>query len=83
MPTEIRRPSTPIIKQAGAPDAAPLSLIPLGIIAILAFVLHLATGAVLDRSHAGQIGLTVVGAAGDQAIGTPETTQPELSLPYD
>jgi hypothetical protein len=83
MPTEIRRPSAPIIRQAGAPDASPLGLIPLGIIATLAIVLHFAAYAVLDRSHAGQITPTIVGAAGDQATCTPETTQPELSLPYD
>ena len=83
MPTEIRRPSAPIIRQAGAPDASPLGLIPLGIIATLAIVLHFAAYAVLDRSHAGQITPIIFGAAGDEAIGTSETKQAERSLPYD
>ena len=84
MPTEIRRPSAPTVQQAGAPDASPLGLIPLGIIATLAIVLHFAAYAVLDRSHAGQITPIVFdAAAGDEAICTSETKQAERSLPYD
>jgi len=83
MPTEIRRPSAPIIQQAGAPDASPLGLIPLGIIATLAIVLHFAAYAVLDRSHAGQITPIVFGAAGGEPICGSETEQAEPALPYD
>ena len=83
MPTEIRRPSAQIIEQTRAPGAPQLSLTLLGIIATLTFVLHLATGAALYRSHASQIAPTVVGAAGDQAICVSEAKPPERALPYD
>ena len=83
MPTEIRRPSAQIIEQTRAPEAPQLSLTLLGIIATLTFVLHLATGAVLYRSHASPIAPTVVGAAGDQAICVSEATPLERALPYD
>ena len=57
MPMEIRRPSTRIIEQIRAPDVTSLSLTPLAIIAVLAFVLHLAGGMMLERSQAsGMIG---------------------------
>ena len=83
MPTEIRRPSAQIIEQTRAPEAPPLSLTLLGIIATLTFVLHLATGAVLYRSHASPIAPTAVGAAGDQAICVSEARPLERALPYD
>jgi len=54
-----------------------------GIIAALTFVLHLATGAVLYRSHASPIAPTVVGAAGDRALCVSEAKPLERALPYD
>jgi hypothetical protein len=83
MPTEIRRPSARIIQQARKPEAPPFNLTLIGVIAILTFVLHLATGAVLDRSHASQLASTSFGAAGDEAVCASEAKQPEPALPYD
>jgi hypothetical protein len=83
MPTEIRRPSAQIIEQTRAPEAPPLSLTLLGTIAILTLVLHLATGAVLYSSHAGEIAPMVVGAAGEQAICASEAKPLERALPFD
>ena len=80
MPTEIRRSSAQIIEQARAPQ---LSLTLVGIIAALTFVLHLATGAVLHRSHASPIAPTVVGTADDRAICVSEAKPLERALPYD
>jgi len=83
MPTEIRRSSAQIIEQARAPEAPRLSLTLVGIIAALTFVLHLATGAVLYRSHASPIAPTVVGTAGDRALCVSEAKPLERALPYD
>lgn len=83
MPTKIRRPSAPIVEAARTSDTNPLSIIPLAIIAIVAFALHLAAGAVLDRSHASQLAPAAVGVAGDGALCTAETKLPEPALPYD
>ena len=83
MPTEISRPSAQTIEQPRAPEAPPLSLTLIGIIAILTFVLHLATGAALYRSHASQMAPTVVGAAGDQVVCVSEPKPPERALPFD
>ena len=83
MPTEIRRPSAQIIEQPRAPEAPPLSLTLIGIIAILTFVLHLATGAVLYRSHASQMSPTAVGAAGDQVVCASDAKPLERALPFD
>ena len=80
MPTEISRPSAQTIEQPRAPEAPPLSLTLIGIIAILTFVLHLATGAVLYRSHAGQIAPTSVD---DQVVCVSEAKPPERALPFD
>ena len=51
MPTEIGRPSAQTIEQPRAPDTPPLSMALLGAVAVLTLVLHLATGAVLYRTH--------------------------------
>ena len=83
MPTEISRPSAQTIEQPRAPEAPPLSLTLIGIIAILTFVLHLATGAVLYRSHAGEIGSTATGATGDLTVCASEAKPLERTLPYD
>ena len=83
MPTEIRRPSAQIIQQPRAPEAPPLSLTLLGVIAVLTLVLHLATSAVLYRSHAGQIAPTVAGAAGDLTVCASEAKPLERTLPFD
>ncbi len=89
MPTEINRPSTPTIGQAGtpqlvpsrisAPEAASLGLTPLAIAAILALILHVASGVMLDRSHA-----SPVATALDEVVTCPaEVATPQPSLPYD
>jgi hypothetical protein len=89
MPTEINRPSAPTIGPGGTPQAAlpgistpearPLGLTPLAIAAILALVLHVASGVMLDRSHA-----SPVGAALDDGVTCPtEASPPQPSLPYD
>jgi hypothetical protein len=89
MPTEIRRPSAPVIGHAGTPkaksltisslDAAPLSITSLTIIAILALVLHVAGGVMLDRSHAG----TAMAAPDDETNFVADARTPEPPLPYD
>jgi hypothetical protein len=59
------------------------SLIPLAIIAVLAFVLHLAGGMMLDRSQAsGMIGAGSV-VVDDEVGCAVEPRQTERSLPYD
>ena len=89
MPTEINRPSAPTIGPAGAPqtalpvvntpDATSLSLTPLAIAAVLALVLHVASGVMLDRSHASPIA-----AALDDCVTCPaEASPPQPSLSYD
>ena len=89
MPTEINRPSAPTIGPAGAPqtalpvvntpDATSLGPTPLAIAAILALVLHVAAGVMLDRSHA-----SPMAAAFDDCVTCPaEATSPQPSLPYD
>jgi hypothetical protein len=89
MPTEISRPSAPTIGPTAAPQAAlpgvntpeatSLGLTPLAIAAILALVLHVASGIMLDRSHASQAGTVL-----DEAIAcVTEASPPQPSLPYD
>jgi hypothetical protein len=86
MPTEINRPSAPTIEAAGTPPAAlntpeatSFGLTPLAIAAILALVLHVAAGVMLDRSHA-----SPMAAAFDDCVTCPaETSPPQPSLPYD
>jgi hypothetical protein len=88
MPTEINRPSASTIEavtpqaalpEANTPEATSLGLTPLAIAGILALVLHVAAGVMLDRSHAGR-----AGAALDEAIAcVTEATPPQPSLPYD
>ena len=89
MPTEINRPSTPTIASAGtppvilpkinSPEATSLGLTPLAIAAILALALHVASGVMLDRSHAGPLTTTLV----DCVTCPAETSPPQPSLPYD
>lgn len=89
MPTEINRPSAPALEAAGTPqtalpevntpDATSLGLTPLAIAAILALVLHVASGVMLDRSHA-----SPMAAALDDCVTCPaEASPPQPSLPYD
>jgi hypothetical protein len=89
MPTEIGSPSAPLIEQVetpqavpsgiNSPDATSLGLTPLAIVAILALILHVASGVMLDRSHA-----SPAGEALDEAVTCPaETSQPQPALPYD
>jgi hypothetical protein len=89
MPTEIRRPSAPVTRYAGTPkakslttssrDVAPLSITSLTIIAILALVLHVAGGVMLDRSHAG----TAMAVPDDETNRSADARSPEPPLPYD
>jgi hypothetical protein len=89
MPTEISRPSAPTIGTAGtppailpkinSPDATSLGLTPLAIAAVLALVLHIASGVMLDRSHA-----SPMDAALDESVTClTEVTPQQPSLPYD
>jgi hypothetical protein len=89
MPTEINRPSAPTIGSAAtppailprinSPDVPSLGLTPLAIAAVLAVVLHLASGVMLDRSHA-----SPNGAAIDDGVTCPaQAAAPVPSLPYD
>jgi hypothetical protein len=89
MPTEINRPSAPTIGPAGTPpvilpeintpDSPSLGLTPLAIAAILALVLHVAGGVMLDRSHA-----SPMAAAFDDCVTCPaEASPPQPSLSYD
>ena len=89
MPTEVNRPSAPMIEAAGTPqtalpgvnssDATSLGLTPLAVAAILALVLHVASGVMLDRSHT-----SPMAAARDDAVTCPaEASPPQPSLPYD
>ena len=88
MPTEIKPPSAPTIGPGGSQallsgisshEARPLNLTPLVIIAVLTLTLHVATGIVLDRSHAGP-----ADAALDDAVTSPAGANPPHSaLPYD
>jgi hypothetical protein len=61
------------------PESPSLGLTPLAIAAILALVLHVASGIMLDRSHA-----SPTAAALDDSVTCPvETSPPQPSLPYD
>jgi hypothetical protein len=83
MPTEIGRPSAQIIEQPRAPEAPPLNLALLGIIAILTLVLHIATGAVIYRSHASPVAPAVAGAAADPVVCASDAKPLERALPFD
>ena len=79
MPTEIRR-SAPTIPHT---SAAPIGL-PLTIVALLTFALHLATGAVFDRSHASHAAAPAASiAVTDETDCAVDAKPPETSLPYD
>jgi hypothetical protein len=88
MPTEIKPPSAPTIgpgeSQAllsgiNSHEARPLNLTPLVIIAVLTLVLHVATGIVLDRSHASPAEVAL-----DDAVTCPAGAKlPQPALPYD
>lgn len=59
-------------------DAAPLGIAPLTIFAILAFVLHVASGVMLDRSHAGTMAVLA-----DETSAAADARSPRPPLPYD
>jgi hypothetical protein len=68
-----------ILPKINSPETTSLGLTPLAIAAILALVLHIASGVMLDRSHA-----SPVGAAFDDCVTCPaEARPPQPSLPYD
>jgi hypothetical protein len=79
MPTEITRPSLQPIERSSAP-----SIRPLAIAAALAFVLHIASGVMLDRSHASPA-IEPAASAGldEEAMCPAQVRQPAPSLPYD
>jgi hypothetical protein len=89
MPTEINRPSAPTIGAAGtapdilpkinSPDATSLGLTPLAIAGILALILHVASGVMLDRSHASP----AAAAFDDGVTCATEIAAPQRPLPYD
>jgi hypothetical protein len=89
MPTELTRPSAPtigaaetppdILPKINSPDATSLGLTPLVIAAVLALVLHVASGVMLDRSHASPAA-TALDAGVTCAT---EIATPQPSLPYD
>jgi hypothetical protein len=84
MPTEITRPSAPIIKRVGMPgpssrDVKPLNLTALAIIAALVVIIHVAAGALLDHSHAH----ASIAAADDEALCLGDAKPAVPSLPFD
>jgi hypothetical protein len=84
MPTEITRPSAPTVQRIGTPgpssrDVKPLSLTALAIIAALVIIIHVAAGAVLDRSHA----QASIAATDDEAMCMGDAKPPVSSLPFD
>jgi len=79
MPIEIRRSPARTVESERAP-----SIVPLAIAAVLAFVFHLVSGIMLDRSHASaMIEPAAFAASGDEAICPMPEKQPEQSLPFD
>lgn len=89
MPTKIHRPSVPTIESAptpgatqpaiNTPDATSPGTTPLAIAAILALVLHVASGVMFDRSHASQLSKVF-----DDCVTCPAEANPQRpSLPYD
>jgi hypothetical protein len=84
MPTEITRPSALIAGRARTPgpnsrEETPLSLAALTVVAILVLVIHLASGEIIDRSHANSL---IVPPA-DEFNCPVDAKPPELSLPFD
>ena len=89
MPTEINPPSARIIgatetppvllSRINSPEPTSLGLTPLAIAAILALVLHVASGVMLDRSHASPTSA----ALDDGVTCATEVSPPQPSLPYD
>jgi hypothetical protein len=68
-----------ILPKINSSETTSLGFTPLAIAAVLALVLHVASGVMLDRSHA-----SPVGAALDDGVTCPtEVATPEPSLPYD
>jgi hypothetical protein len=78
MPTEITRPSLQPIERSSAPSIGPLA-----IAAALALVLHIASGVMLDRSHASPAIAPAFAGLDDEAMCPAQVRQPEPSLPYD
>ena len=89
MPTEISRPSASIVGRSKSPEAnarhagAP-NLTLLAVAAILVVVLHIVSGVVLERAHAGPTVEPSALAALDAEVTCPaEARQSERSLPFD
>jgi hypothetical protein len=85
MPTEITRPSTPIVGRSTMLKVSPIRISPLTIAATIAFVvLHLVGGALLERSYASPAAEPSAFAALDEeAKCSAETPEPKPALPYD
>jgi hypothetical protein len=80
MPTETRRRSAPTIPHA---RSAPVGL-PLTIVALLTFALHLASAAVFDRSHASHAAAPAASSeVNDETDCAVDAKPPETSLPFD
>jgi hypothetical protein len=78
MPTEIAPAPGPTAGHSKTPNIRPLA-----IAAVLALVLHLGSGIMLDRSHASPTsGPAAFAASEDEAMCMTETRQPP-PLPYD
>jgi hypothetical protein len=84
MTMEIGQPPTSIIGYTITPDSTPPRFVPLVLIVILAFVLHLAGGAMLDQSHASpSFGPAASAALDDETGCTTEPPHKAPALPYD
>jgi hypothetical protein len=84
MPTEIRRSSSRVLSPAAA-DANPNNnLIPITIIAILIFVFHLASAAMIKRSQASPaVGPVASAALAAEPGCVAESRQSMRPLPFD
>ena len=85
MPTEITRPSTPIVERSTMLKVSSLRVSPLTIAATIAFVvLHLISGALLEHSHASPVPEpSTFAALAEEAKCSAETPEPKPALPYD
>jgi hypothetical protein len=80
MPTEIRRPSSPTIGRSQTPRLT----LPTIAITIAFALLHLVSGAMIDRSHASPaIASPAVAAFDNDATCSADAQQPKSALPYD
>jgi hypothetical protein len=80
MPTDIRRPPSPTTERSRTPRLT----LPTIAITIAFALLHLVSGALIDRSHASPaMASAAVVALDDDATCAVDTPQPKPALPYD